>query len=132
MVGVAVDQALIRTHRLVPPWQTDEPWFAAQTFLRHASDSDFTDACLAVIDNGGILNNCRDDLSQRNDLSTLTQLDHTVRVIDTHPDGNSQLVTAADLRPSPSSPIELRLDRSTDGSWRVRVLNGRKINFEYP
>lgn len=103
----------------------------AQQFLRGAARRKTVDSCLAVCDNGSIVNPCLHHLRARADYRRLSRLDPATRVTRVHLHGSTAEVGSDDLAPRPGPSVSLRIDRTRDG-WRVRALNGRDINWTGP
>lgn len=100
----------------------------AQQFLRGAARRKTADSCLAVCDNGSIINPCLRDLRAQAGYRELSQLSPTIRVTQVHLHGSTAEVSSDDLVPRPDQLLSLRLDRTEDG-WRVRALNDRAIHW---
>lgn len=102
----------------------------ARDFLRYAAKGKPVEACLMVIDNGGILNPCENDLGSRKDWEVLTKLDPGLTVTGLDRDGDRATIAAKNLNPAPSLQVSIEVVHTRYGSWKVRKLNGRSIEYE--
>lgn len=104
----------------------------ADAFVRGAARGEVRGACFSVVNSGGRLTGCLDDLRADEGFRKLSELPDSVRVRRVQRDGAVGVVTAADLDPRPAFDLRLVLviDPAPTGGWRVRELNGRAIIHE--
>ncbi len=102
----------------------------ARDFLRYAATGRPVEACLMVIDNGGILNPCEKDLSGRADYKALRRLDPELEVIGFDRKGDVATITGKQVRPAQAVKLSIEIVHTDRGEWKVRKMNGRPITFE--
>ncbi|WP_152360807.1 hypothetical protein [Microlunatus speluncae] len=118
-----------------PPTETTESdeetiMGVARDFLRYGAKGKPVEACLMVIDNGGILNPCEDDLGPRKDWKALAELDPDLTVTGINRDGNRAVITNEKISPATTLTVSIEIIHTEYGSWKVRKLNGKTIAHE--
>lgn len=110
----------------------EEPRQVAEAFLREAARGDATAACSYVVDSGGVLNPCREDLEERPSFKALAELPEDIRVARVQVDVAVAVVTSADLDPKPERQITIGLVLTEqDQMWVVRRLDWEPIKHEW-
>ncbi|GAB3742606.1 hypothetical protein [Microlunatus parietis] len=117
---------------MLRPRNDDPALQQADAFVRAGARGEVRGACFSVVNSGGRLNGCMDDLRADAAFRKLSELPDGVRVRRVQVEGAVGVVTAAELDPTPSFDVRLVLvvDPDPSGGWRVRELNGRAIAHE--